>query len=81
MSRSLTPATSLDNLRKEARRGMTCLRHGDPEARARWRLVHAEGRRPRGLRDVQHAIAREYGFATWAQLNQALAERSREAAP
>jgi hypothetical protein len=37
MSRPITPATSLDNLKQEAKRWYKALREGDPEAGARLR--------------------------------------------
>jgi hypothetical protein len=58
------PRRSLESLRKEAKRRLAALRAAaDPAA-------------PNAptLRDVQHAIAREHGFAGWAALKQALAE-------
>ena len=76
MSRSLTSATSLDSLKKEARRWWKRLRDGDPDARSRWLRARPDGSAARGLRDVQHAIAREYGFVAWAQLKQAVTAHS-----
>ena len=72
MNRSLTPASSLDNIRKEAKRWLKALRAGD--AAARRRLVAANPAAPDnpGLRDVQLALAREHGLAGWAALRQAL---------
>ena len=37
MSRHLTPRSSLDNLRREAKRWLAALRSGDPDAIARFR--------------------------------------------
>ena len=76
MSRSLTSATSLDSLKKEARRWWRRLRDGDPDARSRWLRARPDRSAARGLRDVQHAIAREYGFVAWAQLKQAVTAHS-----
>jgi hypothetical protein len=66
----------LDNLRKEAKRWLKALRENDPAARER--LVRAYPAAPDTpvLRDVQHALAREHGFAGWAALKQALEERA-----
>ena len=71
MSRQLTPATHVDTLRKDAKRWLKALRAGDAKARAR--LAEALGPAPPepGLRDVQLALAREYGFAGWTELKAA----------
>lgn len=73
MSRKLGPKANLDSLRKEAKRWLRGLRTAD--ARAGERLVRAWPHAPRepGLRDVQHALALEYGFASWFALKEALA--------
>ena len=68
MSRPITPATSLDTLKKEARRWLNALASGDPSARARLDAAHPEARAEPGLRDVQHALARELGMPGWAAL-------------
>jgi len=84
MPRTITPATSLDNLKKEAKRWLKALRGGDDEARARFegalgpanRLRQDYGgqeagrhvRNVQSLRDVQHALAREYGYESWIAL-------------
>lgn len=61
---------TLAGLRKRARRRLRALRAGDPEARhwlERWLPRHGE---PPRLREVQQALARERGFASWAALKQ-----------
>jgi ankyrin repeat protein len=72
MSRTLTPDSSLETLKKEAKRWLKTLRAGD--AQARRRLVAATPTAPDnpGLRDVQLALAREYGFPGWIALSRAL---------
>lgn len=72
MSRKISRATSLDNLRKQAKRWLKGLRVGNAEATARF--VHAYPTAPTnpGLREVQHALAREYGFEGWADLKRAV---------
>lgn len=72
MSRSLTPESSLELLKKEAKRWLKALRAGDAEARRR--LVAAIPAAPvdPGLRDVQLALAREHGLPGWAALRQEL---------
>lgn len=74
MSRTLTPESSLDILKKEAKRWLKALRAGD--AAARDRLLAATPRAPAepGLRDVQFALAREHGLPGWAALREALAD-------
>ena len=61
MPRAITSATSLDNLKKEAKRWLKDLRDQHPEARTRFRQAYAEGPDDPVLRDVQHALAKEYG--------------------
>jgi ankyrin repeat protein len=74
MTRQLTSASALDNLKKEAKRWLKALRAGDEEARAR--LIRAFPNAPAepGLRDVQHALAREHGLPGWMALKDALAD-------
>lgn len=76
MSRTLTPDSSLETLRKEAKRWLKALRAGDAEARLR--LVAATPAAPSdpGLRDVQLALAREHGLPGWAALRQELDDRA-----
>lgn len=81
MTRQLTPATTLDNLKKEAKRWLKALRTNDPEARARLLRAWPKGAASPVLRDVQHALAREYGFAGWKELRDALASRHASSLP
>ena len=71
MSRALTSATTLDQLKREAKQWLKALRTGDPEARARLLRAHPGAPPDAGLRHVQHALAREFGFASWARLKAA----------
>jgi hypothetical protein len=73
MSRRLTPQTTVDNLKKEAKRWLKALRSQDPDALARIGRSHPKAPAAPTLRDVQHALAREHGFADWMELKQALA--------
>jgi len=60
--RHISASTSLDTLKKEAKRWLKALRDGDPRAAARFKAAcPAAGEQP-GLRDVQHALAREHGL-------------------
>ena len=65
-SRRISPATSLENLRKEAKRWLKALRERDAESLARYRRAYSSGPENPALRDVQHALAREYEHAGWA---------------
>lgn len=76
MQRRLTAATTLDSLRKEAKRWLKALRENDPEARERLRRVYPKAVGKPVLRDVQHALARECGLASWRLLKQALEART-----
>jgi Leucine Rich repeat len=73
MPRQISPRTTLDSLKTEAKRWLKALRAGDAGARAR--LVEAIPDAPPQptLRDVQHALAREYGAAGWHALRNRLA--------
>jgi hypothetical protein len=73
MSRALTSATTLDHLKREAKQWLKTLRTGDPEARARLLRAYPGAPPDAGLRHVQHALAREFGLASWARLKAALA--------
>ena len=67
MPRRLKSTTSLDTLRKEARRWLKAVGAGDRDAQDRLtRVIARAGRVP--LRVVQQALAREYGFESWAAL-------------
>jgi len=73
--------STLDNLRKNAKRWLKALRDGDAEARAR--LVRAYPGTPERptLRDVQHALARERGHDSWISLSRAVADRAKLETP
>ena len=83
MSRALTSATTLDVLKREARQWLKALRAGDAGARTRLRQAHPSAPADAGLRHVQHALAREFGFASWARLKAAVpaTATTRTAAP
>ncbi|OYQ33616.1 hypothetical protein CHU95_14660 [Niveispirillum lacus] len=74
MPRTLTPATHLDTLRREAKRWLKAIRAGDSAARTRLSTLTPQAPADPGLRDVQLALARDYGFAGWAALKQAVAD-------
>lgn len=72
MSRTLTPDSSIETLKKEAKRWLQALRAGDVLARQRLRAIMPAAPADPGLRDVQLALAHEFGFSGWTALRQAL---------
>jgi ankyrin repeat protein len=76
MPRKLSSAATLDNLRKEAKRWLKALRENNPEARERLQRAYPNAPKQPVLRDVQHALACEYGEANWKDLKQALQTRA-----
>jgi hypothetical protein len=75
MPRKITGATSVDGLKKEAKRWLKAMRAGDAKALGRFALfARARPSAPANavLRDVQHALALEYGFESWAALKRAV---------
>ncbi|HEY3129507.1 MAG TPA: hypothetical protein VGL91_08615, partial [Acidobacteriota bacterium] len=75
MSRQLTASTTLENLKKEAKRWLKAVHANDAEARARLQRAHPQVPSSPVLRDVQHAIALEYGLPGWTALKQELEKR------
>lgn len=74
MIRKLTARSSLDSLKKEAKRWLSALREADPDALARLKQVLPGANPTPGLREVQQALAREYGLESWAALKLHLAD-------
>src|SRR5438034_11557598 len=72
MTRQLTSASSLEGLKKEAKRWLKALRAGDAEARRRLDSVDPRAPATPALRDVQHALAREHGMESWTAVRSAL---------
>src|SRR5512146_942492 len=68
MSRRITPSGALENMKREAKRWLKALRANVQEARTRLKRALPNAPRVPTLRDVQHALARERGFAGWAEL-------------
>src|SRR5262249_38781422 len=68
MNRQLSAASTLKNLKKEAKRWLKALRASDPEARERLDRASPQAPAQPGLRDVQHALALEHGFTGWPVL-------------
>lgn len=74
MTRQITAATTLRNLKKEAKRWLKELRAQSLQARKRFLQAYPNGSESPVLRDVQHALAREYGHRDWIALKTALDE-------
>jgi len=72
MIRKLTANSSLENLRKDAKRWLHALRANDGDARARLQAAWPGAPAQPVLRDVQHALAREFGLENWAAFKPAL---------
>jgi hypothetical protein len=79
MTRELTPRSTLENLKREAKRWLDALREDVADARSRFARAFPDGPRVPTLRDVQHALAREHGFPGWTALRDKLAALSASA--
>jgi ankyrin repeat protein len=77
MPRSLSASSSLDVLRGEAKRWLKAIAAGDGAALSRFRQVFPEHNGVPKLREVQQALAREYGVSSWAALKQEIEDRAR----
>ncbi|HEY7394594.1 MAG TPA: ankyrin repeat domain-containing protein, partial [Gemmatimonadaceae bacterium] len=66
--RKLTSRSSLENLKREAKRWLKALREHDAAARARLEAVLPHADPEPALRDVQHALALEHGASGWNAL-------------
>ncbi|HUF51251.1 MAG TPA: ankyrin repeat domain-containing protein [Longimicrobiales bacterium] len=71
MSRKLTSDSSVEQLKREAKRWLKALRAGDSSARERLDRSHPKPPAIPTLRAVQHALACEYGFDGWTALKRA----------
>ena len=74
MARVLTPQTSVATLRKDAKRWLKALRAAEPDAKRRLTAAWYTAPVEPGLRDIQHALAREYGCESWMALKAAIEE-------
>ncbi|MCC7007496.1 MAG: ankyrin repeat domain-containing protein [Acidobacteria bacterium] len=72
--------STLENLRKSARRWLKALRADDADAHARLERAHPNAPSPPALREVQHALAREHGHESWVDLRRALDDGRRRGA-
>ena len=77
MQRKLTSAATLDNLKREARRWLNALKEQKTDARERFERAHPKHAGAPVLRDVQYALAREYGFDDWKSLKVAVQETAK----
>src|SRR5688572_4212277 len=75
MSRQLTAASTLDSLKKEAKRWLKALRANDERMRARLRRAYPQAPAEPTLRDIQHALALEHGVQGWTALTRNLVDR------
>ncbi len=73
----LSTATNLEVLRREAKRWLRAVRSGDAAAVQRLNAAGVSASQP-GLRDVQHALALEYGLPGWIALKDRVEELRRE---
>ena len=74
-TRELTPRSTLETIRRQAKRWLKEIETGDGEAVAQFRkLMPGHAGTPK-LREAQHALARDYGLSNWAALKQELTTR------
>jgi hypothetical protein len=73
MPRSISSRTTLENLKREAKRWLKALLANAEGARARLERALDDAPASPTLRDVQHAIAREHGLPGWTALKERLA--------
>jgi ankyrin repeat protein len=82
MTRRLPDRPSLEHLKKQAKRVLQGLVEKNPEALERYRaLLSRPAPEPPLLADAQLALARDYGFASWARLKAHVESIEREADP
>ncbi len=68
MARTLSQRTTLETLRRDAKRWLKAVRAGDAQALMRLRAAWPDAPPVTGLRDIQHALAHEYGCEHWIAL-------------
>jgi len=74
--RELSARSTLETVRRQAKRWLKAIEAGDGAAIARFRKLMTGQAGTPGLRAVQHALAREHGYANWAALKQELDARA-----
>jgi len=77
MSRRLTPQSTLENLKREAKRWLKALRANDSAARARLERALSNAPAEPTLRDVQYALALEHGLEGWSALKSLVTSKRR----
>jgi len=77
MATPLSSRSSIDVLRRTAKRWLKSIAGADPEALARFRRFFPSHTGVPTLREVQQALAREHGFESWAALKQEFEDRQR----
>ena len=70
--------STLDNLKKSAKRWLKALGANDPQALERLQRAYPNAPRQPSLRDIQHALAREQGAESWTALKANLTLRAAE---
>jgi ankyrin repeat protein len=73
MRRTLTSKSTIENLKREAKRWLDALRAGDAAAHTRLEQAYPKAPADPGLRDIQHALAREHGLESWIALKAGIA--------
>jgi len=81
MDQGLARGRSLESLRKEAKRWLKAIHENDAAARARLDRAFENAPAEPTLRDVQHALALEMGFAGWSALKSAVTASVPPASP
>jgi hypothetical protein len=80
MPRRISPESSLETLKQEAKDWLRALRDDDAQARERFARALSKPPAHPTLREVQHALARELGFDGWAALKARTTANQRPAA-
>jgi uncharacterized protein len=75
MPRPISSDLTLEGLKKEAKRWLKAIRAHDPTARARFVRAFPNAPPTPTLREVQLALAREFGLDGWTTLKQTLGNR------
>ena len=78
MTRPISSRTTVAVLKQDAKRWLHGLRRQDPTAQQRLRKAWPEAPDTPTLRDIQHAVAREYGHRSWMALLDHLADQAME---
>ena len=74
MPRRITPQSTLENLKREAKRWLRAVHDNIADARARLERAVPDAPAIPTLRDIQHALAREHGLPGWGALKTRLAQ-------